>query len=56
MDEEQLFENTAAEQGWSAETQVGVLLEYVKNQQSPEAFADFLAEQQAYMQEAGPSS
>ena len=41
-----LFEKIASEQGWTPETQVQVLLEYVGNQQSDEAFEDFLKEKQ----------
>jgi len=32
-------------QGWSLDTCLGVLAEYVDNQQSPEALEDFLAQQ-----------
>lgn len=37
-----ILEDVAEEQGWSEATQVAVLLEYIENQSSPEAFEDFL--------------
>lgn len=40
-----MFYRIAAEQGWSPETQVEVLLAYIENQDSPEAFERFLSEQ-----------
>lgn len=45
MSTETIFETTAASQGWTPVTQVSVLLNYIANQNSPAAFADFLAEQ-----------
>lgn len=39
------FEAIAARKGWSVETQVTVLLDYIENQQSDDAFLDFLEEQ-----------
>ncbi len=45
MNEEELFNLRAEEQGWTPETQVYVLLEYIANQQSPEAFSDFIGQQ-----------
>lgn len=38
------FENIAEQEGWTLSTQVSVLLEYIENQQSEEAFNDFIAE------------
>ena len=40
------FQVVAARNGWSLGTQVDILLEYIENQQSPEAFEDFLRHQQ----------
>lgn len=42
-----MFELIAAQQGWTETTQISVLLEYIENQQSEEAFSDFLLEKQA---------
>lgn len=42
-----IFIDTAAEEGWSDATQIDVLLRYIENQQSFEAFEDFLAELRA---------
>lgn len=36
------FEDIATAEGWTPTTQVDVLLEYVENQQSPDAFFDYL--------------
>ncbi len=41
------FMDIAAEQGWTPESQVMVLLRYIGNQDSPEAFLDFLEMQVA---------
>jgi len=41
-----IFERIAEEQGWNPDTQVAVLLEYLENQGSPEAFEDFLIQKQ----------
>lgn len=38
------FKDIAEAQGWALSTQVHVLLEYIENQQSDEAFLDFLDE------------
>lgn len=46
MPERDIFIDTADEEGWSDATQIDVLLRYIENQQSPEAFQDFLAELQ----------
>lgn len=40
----ELFEDIAAEEGWTDATQVEVLLQYIENQQSHAAFEDFLAQ------------
>lgn len=39
---EQLFRDISAAQDWVPETEVAVLLEYIENQQSYEAFLDYL--------------
>lgn len=36
------FEDIAAAEGWTPTTQVNVLLDYIENQHSPEAFRDYL--------------
>lgn len=41
------FEDIAEEEGWTLATQVIVLLRYIENQDSNEAFMDFLEEQRA---------
>jgi hypothetical protein len=38
------FKDIAEQEGWTLATQVEVLLEYVENQQSEEAFSDFISE------------
>ena len=43
--EREEFDAVSAEQGWTARTEVDVLMRYIENQNSPEAFRDFLAEQ-----------
>lgn len=40
--EQEYFERVAQEQGWSDQTKVAVLLTYIQNQSSPEAFEDFI--------------
>lgn len=42
-----MFEKIAEEQGWNDATKVCILLEYIDNQGSPEAFDDFISEKQA---------
>lgn len=42
-----IFETLAAEQGWTLATQIAVLLGYIENQRSPEAFRDYLEGQRA---------
>jgi len=42
-----IFDATAQKQGWTPATQVSVLLNYIGNQNSVGAFADFLSEQAA---------
>lgn len=44
MNTETIFSNSASEAGWDETKQIQVLLEYIENQQSDEAFSDFLAE------------
>ena len=39
------FKDIASQQGWTPETQVEVLLQCIENQQSDEAFQDFLSQQ-----------
>lgn len=46
MSEISTFEEVAERQGWTGVTQVEVLLKYIENQKSPEAFEDFLILQQ----------
>ena len=43
-DAETEFRRVSAAEGWDESTEVSVLLEYIQNQDSPEAFADFLSE------------
>lgn len=38
------FKKIANEQDWTPRTQVDLLLEYIENQQSDEAFRDFILE------------
>lgn len=38
------FKDVAEQEGWTLATQVQVLLEYIENQQSEEAFNDFISE------------
>lgn len=45
--ERTIFETLAAEEGWTPATQVLVLLGYIENQRSPEAFRDYLEGQRA---------
>lgn len=40
-----LFVKIADKQGWDADTQIGVLIDYISRQQSDEAFETFLNEQ-----------
>lgn len=42
----QFFDDIAQARGWSPQTQVDILLEYIENQQSDEAFLDFIEEQE----------
>lgn len=44
--EEKEFLEIAEQQGWTPETQVGVLLEYISNQNSLPAFTDFIKQKQ----------
>lgn len=39
------FQDAVEKYGWTPEQQVFVLLEYIDNQNSPEAFEDFLEDQ-----------
>jgi hypothetical protein len=41
-----MFEEVAEAQGWTEATQVSVLLDYINNQQSDEAFIDYILELQ----------
>lgn len=41
------FQNISAAEGWALATQVEVLLGYIENQQSPDAFTDYLQGQRA---------
>ncbi len=45
MSENHLFEEITEQQGWNESSQVAVLLRYIENQDSYEAFRDFLLEQ-----------
>lgn len=47
MSERGLFESTSAQEGWQERTQIDVLLQYIENQDSEAAFADFLAQMRA---------
>ncbi|AMK23238.1 MULTISPECIES: hypothetical protein [Sphingomonadaceae] len=49
MGERELFAITASEEGWSDTTQIDLLLDYIENQDSIDAFADFLAERRAHV-------
>jgi hypothetical protein len=40
-----VFGNIAAQEGWTLATQVQVLLGYIENQDSPDAFQNYLQEQ-----------
>lgn len=42
------FHDIASTKGWSKGDQVAVLLDYIDRQGSPEAFQDYLAEQDGY--------
>jgi hypothetical protein len=42
MDAESILETIAAEQGWNDETKLILVLGYIENQGSNDAFADFL--------------
>ena len=42
------FYDVASQKGWSKDEQISVLLDYVTRQSSPEAFADYLEEQEGY--------
>ncbi len=44
MNSSTIFESVAAELGWSQNTQIEVLLRYIDQQASAEAFSDYLAE------------
>lgn len=41
------FNKIAEQQGWSPDSQVAILLEYIENQQSNDAFEDFLNQKAA---------
>lgn len=45
--ERTIFETLAAEEGWTPASQTLVLLGYIENQRSPEAFRDYLEGQRA---------
>lgn len=49
------FNAATSKVGWDYESQLEVLLEYVENQSSPEAFADYLAEKVEATNQPGPS-
>jgi hypothetical protein len=42
---ERIFERFVESQGWNESSQVAILLRYIENQASPEAFEDFLQQQ-----------
>ena len=46
MSAEDIFEKVAEEQGWTPETEIWVLLQYIENQKDNSAFEDFLRRQQ----------
>lgn len=45
MNADAIFAHFVDGQGWSLQSQVLVLLRYIDNQNSPEAFGDFLQDQ-----------
>ena len=44
MDAYTIARDVQAEQGWTETTLVGVLIDYINNQGSNDAFSDYLAE------------
>lgn len=44
MSDREIFDAIASAEGWYERTQIDILLLYVENQSSPDAFADFLAQ------------
>ena len=43
-----IFEHHVEQQGWNEETQIQILLEYIENQQSNDAFESFLSEKSTF--------
>ncbi len=41
---ENMFEEAAEKAGWNDQSKIAILLEYISNQQSEDAFQDFLSE------------
>lgn len=41
---EQILNMVSEKQGWNTEAQLSLLIEYIENQQSPEAFRHFIVE------------
>ena len=39
-----ILEQVSEKQGWNTEAQLSLLIEYIENQQSPEAFRHFIVE------------
>ena len=50
-----MLEATAAEEGWTEATQIDVLIQYIENQNAPDAFADFLIGQKWVQDDDDPS-
>ena len=56
MDAESIFSRLAHRQGWSEASQIDVLLRYIENQGSPDAFQDFLEGQAAEENASGDAA
>ena len=50
---EEIFETAAEKAGWNDQSKIAILLEYISNQQSEEAFKDFLSEKVSDENEIG---
>ncbi|MCP5400475.1 MAG: hypothetical protein H6921_14735 [Sphingomonas sp.] len=48
MSDREIFDTIASAEGWYERTQIDILLQYIENQSSPDAFADFLAQMRSY--------
>lgn len=47
-----IFEKYTMQQGWNESTQIQILLEYIENQQSNDAFKEFLSEKSIFENDA----